>query len=53
MRMMIPQVIMSLPLTGLGAALMGSAVPNYTTSEAGNPFVDGWVGPILDLSPGS
>lgn len=38
--MMIPQVVMS--VTGLGAALLGGGVPDYTTSEAGNPFIDGW-----------
>jgi len=39
---MIPQVIFSLPVAGLGAGLLGRSVPDFTTSEAGNPFIDGW-----------
>ncbi|KAJ0382989.1 hypothetical protein COL922a_011402 [Colletotrichum nupharicola] len=28
--------------SGAYAARMGRSIPDYTTSEAGNPFVDGW-----------
>ncbi|KAK1770525.1 Xylosidase/arabinosidase, partial [Phialemonium atrogriseum] len=43
MRIMIPQIVMTLPVAGLGASsILGHAVPDYTTSEAGNPFIEGW-----------
>ncbi|KAL1857579.1 hypothetical protein VTK73DRAFT_8026 [Phialemonium thermophilum] len=42
---MLPQVIMTLPVAGFrptSSLVAPETVPNYPTSEAGNPFVDGW-----------
>jgi hypothetical protein len=41
---MISQIILSLSMSGLGAKILDGSnpVPDYATSEAGNPFVEGW-----------
>jgi hypothetical protein len=39
---MFTQLVMSLPVAGLGSTFLGKGLPDWTTAEAGNPFVDGW-----------
>ena len=40
----VKQLVLGVMMSGIGSAIVAEprAVPDYTTSEAGNPFVEGW-----------
>ncbi|KAI0130008.1 glycoside hydrolase family 43 protein [Xylariales sp. AK1849] len=41
-RLIMAQIVLNLLKASLASQTISIAKPNYTTSEAGNPFVDGW-----------